>query len=79
MRRAPLVLSDAFAQIVEKHRKAKGLSRVALAERAGLHQTYVGLLERGARSPNLDTAKAVAKALNVSLSQLVREAEEIQK
>ncbi len=78
MRRAFLELSDAFAQVVEKHRKAKGLSRVALAERAGLHQTYIGLLERGERSPNLETASSIAKALGVSLSKLIIEAEKRQ-
>jgi transcriptional regulator with XRE-family HTH domain len=68
-------LSDTFASVVEKHRKAKRLSRSALASKAGLHQTYIGLLERGQRSPNLDTAQAIAKGLGVSLSRLIVEAE----
>ena len=71
-------LSDSFALVVEKHRKAKGLSRATLAADAGLHQTYVGLLEHAERSPNLDTAQAIAKALGVRLSQLIIEAEQIQ-
>ncbi len=57
------VLSDAFSQVITKHREKNKLSRAALAEMSGLHQTYVGLLERGERSPNLDTAKAIASAL----------------
>lgn len=72
-------LSDAFARLVKKHREAKGLSRVSLAEAAGLHQTYVGLLERGERSPSLDTAHAIATALGVSLGDLIHEAIKIQK
>jgi transcriptional regulator with XRE-family HTH domain len=79
MRRNPLELSDAFANVVEKYRKAKGFSRASLAERAGLHQTYIGLLERGQRSPNLDTAKAIAVALGISLAQIIEESERIQK
>jgi transcriptional regulator with XRE-family HTH domain len=75
MTRPRFVLSDAFSQVVRKHREAGGLSRVALAEKSGLHQTYIGLLERGERSPNLDTANAIAKALSVPLSQLIIEAE----
>ena len=74
----PSELSDSFARVVEKRRKAKGLSRAALAAKAGLHQTYIGLLERGKRSPNLDTAQAIAKSLGAVLSQLVTEAEEMQ-
>ena len=79
MRRNALEMSDAFAKVVEKHRKAKGLSKARLAEMAGLHQTYIGLLERGQRSPNLDTAKAIAMALGIRLAELIEESELIQK
>jgi transcriptional regulator with XRE-family HTH domain len=78
MHRISLELSDSFATVVEKHREAKGLSRAALAAQAGLHQTYIGLLERSKRSPNLDTAQAIAKSLGTSLSRLIAEAEKIQ-
>jgi transcriptional regulator with XRE-family HTH domain len=79
MQRISLDLSDGFASVVEKYRKARRLSRAALAEKAGLHQTYIGLLERGKRSPNLDTAQAIAKSLGRPLSRLITEAEKIQK
>jgi len=79
MRRNALDLSDAFAKVVEKHRNAKSLSKARLAEMAGLHQTYIGLLEGGQRSPNLDTAKAIATALGISLAKMVAESERIQK
>ncbi len=72
------VLSDAFSQVIKRHREKRKLSRAALAEMSGLHQTYVGLLERGERSPNLDTAKAIANALDFPLSKLITEAERIQ-
>jgi len=70
-------MSDAFSRIVKKHRVKKGLSRAELAKKAGLHQTYIGLLEREKRSPNLDTAKAIAKALNLTLAEIVKQAEKI--
>lgn len=75
MAQAHSVLSDAFSQVVKRHREKCDLSRAALAEMSGLHQTYVGLLERGERSPNLDTAKAIADALKVPLGKLIIEAE----
>lgn len=78
MQRKPMELSDSFALVVQKHRKEKGLSRAALALSAGVHQTYIGLLERTKRSPNLDTAQAIAKSLGVPLSQLILQAEGIQ-
>jgi ribosome-binding protein aMBF1 (putative translation factor) len=71
------VMSDAFSRVVKRHREEKGLSRAALAEMAGLHQTYIGLLEREERSPNLDTAKAIASALGLTLTQMVAEAEQL--
>lgn len=70
-------LSDNFAKVVKKHREAKGLSRAKLAELAGLHQTYIGLLEKNERSPNLDTAKAIADALKIPLSEMIKNAEGI--
>jgi transcriptional regulator with XRE-family HTH domain len=79
MAQAQPVLSDAFSQVIKKHREKRKLSRAKLAELSGLHQTYIGLLERGERSPNLDTAKAIANALRLSLGKIVTEAEQIQK
>jgi transcriptional regulator with XRE-family HTH domain len=67
--------SDAFSEVVKHAREAKKLSKAALAKKAGLHQTYIGLLERGGRSPNLDTAKAIADALGISLGKMIIEAE----
>jgi transcriptional regulator with XRE-family HTH domain len=71
-------MSDAFSRVVEKHREENGLSRAALARLAGVHQTYIGLLERGERSPNLDTANAIAQALGTTLGKMVIEAGKIQ-
>jgi transcriptional regulator with XRE-family HTH domain len=67
--------SDRFSEIVKELRERRTLSRAALAKKAGLHQTYIGLLERGDRSPNLYTAKAIADALNVPLAKMIIQAE----
>ncbi len=69
-----LTLSDAFSKVVGTLREEKGLSRSGLARLAGLHQTYIGLLERGERTPNLDTANSIAQALGKSLAELIAEA-----
>jgi len=72
-------LSDTFAVVVMRLRIAKGFSKTALAQNSGLHQTYIGLVERGERNPSLDTANALAYALGVPLSEMIREAEELAK
>ena len=69
--------SDAFAIVLKQHRTAKGLSQETLAEKANLHPTYIGLLERSLRNPSLNVAQALADALGVRLSRLVLEAEAI--
>ncbi len=75
MRRSRLEFSDAFALVVQRHRTAKKLSRQALSQKAGLHQTYIGMIERGLSNPSLDTASAIAEALEIPFSKLIAETE----
>jgi transcriptional regulator with XRE-family HTH domain len=75
MRRRRLEFSDAFAIVLQRHREAKKLSRQALSQKAGLHQTYVGMIERGLSNPSLDTASALAEALEIPFSKLVADTE----
>jgi DNA-binding XRE family transcriptional regulator len=63
--------------VVKKHREKCGFSRAELAQKAGLHQTYIGLLEREKRSPNLETAMAIADALGLPLAQMIADAEQV--
>jgi transcriptional regulator with XRE-family HTH domain len=77
MRRRRLKFSELFAQAVQQRLEAAKFSRQALAGKAGLHQTYVGLIERGRSNPSLDAASAIAEALEVPLSQLVMDAEKL--
>jgi len=49
----------------------KGFSQERLAERAGLHPTYVGMIERGVRNATLDVAAKLAGALGIPLPKLI--------
>lgn len=60
----------AFGRRVRDLRKQLGLSQEALAERAGLHWTYVSGVERGIRTPGLDVIGRLAMGLKVSPSEL---------
>jgi len=75
MRRRRLEFSDAFALVLQRRRAAKKLSKQALAEKAGLHQTYIGKIESGSANPSLDAANAIAEALGLPLSTLIIDAE----
>lgn len=68
-------LGAVFGVLLREHRKALGMSQEDVAEKAGVHPTHVGLVERGQRTPSLDVASALAEAVGRSLSDLVREAE----
>ena len=48
-------------------RKKKGLTQEELADRCGLHWTYIGGLERGERNPTLSTMQKIANGLAVNL------------
>lgn len=61
---------DYPARIVEA-RKAKGLTREALAEMASVSPRHLGNIERGTANPSLDTMYRISKALGVPLSILL--------
>ena len=49
-------------------RTQRGLSKTALAERANLSISYLSLLEKGKRDPNLSTVNEICSALEVPVS-----------
>jgi DNA-binding XRE family transcriptional regulator len=51
-----------------KARKRSGLSQEELGFRAELHRTQIGVLERGARLPRIDTLVKLAAALHVPIA-----------
>jgi transcriptional regulator with XRE-family HTH domain len=68
-------LSLTFGKLIRKYRLALHLSQEVLAEKAEVHPTYIGLLERGLRTPGLEVAHRIAQALGKNLSELIAEAE----
>jgi transcriptional regulator with XRE-family HTH domain len=56
-----------LAQIIRIHRKAAKLSRVQLAELAGVGKTVIFDIEMGKESVQLDTLRKVLKVLNIKI------------
>lgn len=67
---ARLDLKRRFGTSVRAWRGRRGISQEELAERAGLHRTYVSDIERGARNVSLESIEKLASALEISVSTL---------
>jgi len=61
-----------FGERVRRLRKAKGWSQEDFAYECGLDRTYVGGIERGERNVALRNIQLLAKALDVSISELAK-------
>ena len=70
-----LVITDPKAIIANNLRTLRtsaGLSQEELADRAGLHRTYVSSVEGGKRNVTLENIFSLAKALGATPADLVR-------
>jgi transcriptional regulator with XRE-family HTH domain len=62
--------------VIRARRRARRQSIEALAREAGMHPTYLGVIERGRGNPTWDKLSDLAEALEVPVSTLAREAED---
>ncbi|PLZ00070.1 XRE family transcriptional regulator [Burkholderia sp. WAC0059] len=62
-----------FAANVRRLRKEKELTQEKLAEAAGLHPNYISSVERGERNISIGNIERIAKALGVTMAELVAE------
>ena len=63
-----------LGRLIRGYRIKLKLSQETLAERADIHRTYVSDIELGKVEISVTVASRIAKALNLSLSRLVKEA-----
>ena len=64
-----------FGAIVRRRREELGRSQEAVANKADLHRNYIGLLERGLRTPSIEVVRKLAVGLDTTMTALVQELE----
>lgn len=57
---------------IRNYRKGRGYSQEELANLANLHTVYIGQLERGEKSPTIDSLEGIVDALGISFEELFR-------
>ena len=68
-------LERAFGLTLRRLRQDRGLSQENLGFESGYHRTYISLLERGQKSPSLQTIFTLSKALEIEPNELIRQVE----
>ena len=64
-----------YGQAVRKVRLEQGISQEELADRCGLHLTYISDVELGKRNISLENIERIAISLNRTLSDFFKEVE----
>ena len=57
-----------FGKRVREERTKLGLSQEELAARAGVHRTYIGMIERAEKNITLENIEKIAKALKIKIA-----------
>lgn len=70
-------LLSAFGAVVRRRRTERAESQQKLAEAAGMHDTYLGGVERGERNLSLRNISRIATALGVSMGELMTDVDAV--
>jgi transcriptional regulator with XRE-family HTH domain len=62
-----------FGERIREERLKRELSQEGLAAKAGVHRTYIGMIERAEKNITLENIQKLAKALDLNLSELLRD------
>ncbi len=63
---------EKFGEKVRKERHKLGLSQEELASRAGVHRTYIGMIERAEKNITLENIEKISVALNLPIDNLFK-------
>ena len=68
-------LQQTFGSVIRRRREQAGFSQESLAEEAGLHRTYISLLERGLRMPSILVVQKLARAMGTTMTSIISDLE----
>lgn len=69
-------LISAIAHVLQQRRESLGISQEEVANKAGLHRTYISDVERGARNLSIKSLSKISLALELQASYVVKTAED---
>jgi transcriptional regulator with XRE-family HTH domain len=64
-----------IGQKIREYRKNKALKLVNIAERTGLSKPFISEIERGIKSPSIETLSKICSALDITLAEFFTEEE----
>lgn len=62
---------NSIGENIRKYRKARNLRQEDLAEKAGLSVNYIGMVERGEKTPSLETFITIINCIGVSADMVL--------
>jgi len=65
-----------IGDVLREKREKLAVSQEEVAARAGVDRTYISILERGLKSPTVDTLEKICAALGTLPEHLIEEARE---
>lgn len=65
-------LNHRLGKRIRLFRNQSGLTQAQLAEKTGLSDNFIGLIERGIKQPTIDTLHKIVKSLDVTLEELFK-------
>ena len=70
-----MISAEMVGLLIREYRTRKGMSQEVLSGLAGLDRTHYSKIERGLRSPTIDTLFRIARALDIPPHEIVKELE----
>ncbi len=64
---------EKFGEKVREERHQRGFSQEELAARAGVHRTYIGMIERAEKNITLGNIEKITKALGLKISEFFKD------